>query len=110
MKERLDGASNELKAVEDRRNGERIELKAATEKLMEERGKFENFHRRVDELVQQLMAQSTRRQNARPSRRGIGKTPGRAVATAQRTGIRARASCAASSRSRAKLKLIYASR
>ena len=30
MKEWLDGASNELKAVEDRRNGERIELKAAT--------------------------------------------------------------------------------
>ena len=58
MKERLDGASNELKAVEDRRDAERIELKAATEKLVEERGKFENFHRRVTELVQQLMAQS----------------------------------------------------
>ena len=51
MKERLDGASNELKAVEDRRDAERIELKAATEKLVEERGKFENFHRRVTELV-----------------------------------------------------------
>ena len=59
MKERLDGASNELKAVEDRRNGERIELKAATEKLVEERGKFENFQRRVTELVQRLMAQSS---------------------------------------------------
>ena len=59
MKERLDGANNELKAVEDRRDGERIELKAATEKLIEERSKFENFHRRVTELVQQLMAQST---------------------------------------------------
>ena len=59
MKERLDGANNELKAVEDRRDGERIELKAATEKLMEERGKFENFRRRVTELVQQLMAQTS---------------------------------------------------
>jgi chromosome segregation ATPase len=59
MKERLDGASNELKAVEDNRDAERIELKAATQKLMDERGKFENFHRRVTELVQQLMAQST---------------------------------------------------
>jgi chromosome segregation ATPase len=60
MKERLDGANNELKAVEDRRDGERIELKAATEKLIKERSKFENFHRRVTELVQQLMAQSTK--------------------------------------------------
>ena len=48
-----------MKAVEDRRNGERIELKAATEKLVEERGKFENFQRRVTELVQRLMAQSS---------------------------------------------------
>ena len=46
-----------LKAVEDRRDAERIELKAATEKLVEERGKFESFHRRVAELVEQLVAQ-----------------------------------------------------
>jgi chromosome segregation ATPase len=57
--ERLDGASNELKAVEDRRDAERIELKAATQKLMEERGKFENFHRRVAELVKRVVAQTT---------------------------------------------------
>src|SRR5438093_912853 len=50
LKERLDGASNELKGVEDCRDAERIELKAATQKVMEERGKFENFHRRVAEL------------------------------------------------------------
>ncbi|HYS88131.1 MAG TPA: hypothetical protein VEN78_24505, partial [Bradyrhizobium sp.] len=37
---------------------ERIELKAATQKLMEERGKFENFHHRVAELVQQVVAQT----------------------------------------------------
>src|SRR6266498_3219876 len=59
LKERLDGASNELKAVEDRRDAERIELSAATQKLMEERGSFENFHRRVAELVQQVVAQTT---------------------------------------------------
>ncbi len=58
LKERLDGNGNELKAVEDRREAERIELKAATQKLMEERGKFENFHHRVAELVQQVVAQT----------------------------------------------------
>ncbi len=59
LKERLDGASNELKAVEDCRDAERIELKAATQKVMEERGKFENFHRRVAELVRRVVAQTT---------------------------------------------------
>jgi chromosome segregation ATPase len=59
LRERLDGASNELKAVEDRRDAERIELQAATQKLMEERGNFENFHRRVGELVKQVVAQTT---------------------------------------------------
>jgi chromosome segregation ATPase len=59
LKERLDRASNELKTMEDRRDAERIELKAATQKLMEERDKFENFHRRVAELVRQLVAQTT---------------------------------------------------
>ena len=63
LEERLDGATNELKAVEDRRATERIELKATTQKLIEERGEFENFHRRVAELVQQLMAQSTKDKN-----------------------------------------------
>ncbi len=59
LKERMDGAGNELKAVEDRRDAERIELKAATQKLMEERGKFENFHRRVAELVRRVVARTT---------------------------------------------------
>ncbi len=59
LKERLNGTSNELKAVEDRRDAERVELKAATQKLMEERGKFENFHRRVAELVKRVVAQTT---------------------------------------------------
>lgn len=59
LKARLESASNELKTMEDRRDAERIELKAASQKLVEERGKFENFHRRVAELVGQLMAQPT---------------------------------------------------
>lgn len=59
LKERLDGANNELKAVEERRNSEHIELKTASQKLVEERGKFESFHHRVAELAQQLVAQST---------------------------------------------------
>jgi chromosome segregation ATPase len=59
LKERLEGASKELKAVEDRRDAEHNGLKAATQQLIEERGKFENFYRRVAELVQQLVAQTT---------------------------------------------------
>ena len=55
----MDWASNELKAEEDRRNAERIELQAAAQKLIEERGKFDNFHRRIAELVKQVVAQTT---------------------------------------------------
>jgi len=59
LKERLTGASNELKTVEDRRDAERVELKAATQELSEERGKVENLGRRVSELEQALVAQTT---------------------------------------------------
>jgi chromosome segregation ATPase len=59
LKERLTEAGNELKAVEDRRDSERVELKAATHELAEERGKVENLGRRVSELEQQLVAQTT---------------------------------------------------
>jgi chromosome segregation ATPase len=59
LKERLDGASHELRAVEDRRDAERVELRAATQELAEERGKVENLGRRVGELEQQLVAQTT---------------------------------------------------
>jgi chromosome segregation ATPase len=38
LKERLMTASHDLKAVEDRRDAERVELKAATQELSEERG------------------------------------------------------------------------
>ena len=59
LKERLTDASNELKLVEDRRDAERVELKAATQELSEERGKVENLGRRVSELEQALVAQTT---------------------------------------------------
>src|SRR5262249_25797171 len=58
-KERLDKTNNEFKTVEESRNSQHLELKTMSEKLLEERGKFENFHRQVGELVQQLMTQST---------------------------------------------------
>ena len=58
LKGRLEVASNELKAVEEHRNSERLKLKATNDRLMDERGKFEDFHRRVEKLAQQLMAQS----------------------------------------------------
>ena len=59
LKGRLEVVSNELKAVEEHRNSERLKLKATNDRLMDERGKFEDFHRRVEKLAQQLMAQST---------------------------------------------------
>src|SRR6188508_1872620 len=45
LKERLDGASKELRVVEDRRDAERVELKAATQELQDEHGKVENLGR-----------------------------------------------------------------
>ena len=59
LKERLTDAGNELKTVEDRRDAERVELKAATQELAEERGRVENLGRRVADLEQQLVAQTT---------------------------------------------------
>ena len=58
LKERLDGASFELKNVEDRRDAERVELRAATQELTQERGRVENLGRRVAQLEQQLVAQT----------------------------------------------------
>jgi len=59
LKGRLDVASNGFKAMEEHRNSERLKLKAASDRLMDERGKFEDFRCRVDKLVKQLMEQST---------------------------------------------------
>jgi hypothetical protein len=50
---------------------------------MDERGKFEEFHRRVDKLVQQLLAQSTKDKMLSRRAEELGKTPARAVAAAQ---------------------------
>jgi chromosome segregation ATPase len=57
LNERVIHGGKEAKAVEERREAERRELKAATQELAEERGKFKTFHCRVTELVQQLTAQ-----------------------------------------------------
>jgi chromosome segregation ATPase len=59
IKERLDAADNELQAVEDRRAAERLELDAAIQGVMEERTRFVSFHRRVAELVEQLVEQTS---------------------------------------------------
>jgi chromosome segregation ATPase len=59
LKERLTQAGSDLKVVEDRRDAERVELKAATQELMEERSKVENLGRRVAELEHALVAQTT---------------------------------------------------
>jgi chromosome segregation ATPase len=59
LKDRLTDAGEQVKVVEDRRDAERVELKAATQELGEERGKVENLGRRTSELEQQLVAQTT---------------------------------------------------
>jgi predicted nucleic acid-binding Zn-ribbon protein len=59
LQDERDRANNELQAMEEIRGAERIELQAATNKLLEERGKFENFQFRVAELVKQVVAQMT---------------------------------------------------
>ncbi|MGH6726038.1 MAG: hypothetical protein ACREB8_05770 [Pseudolabrys sp.] len=59
LQQRLSDAGSEVKAVEDRRDAERVELKHATQELAEERGRVENLGHRVAELEQQLVAQTT---------------------------------------------------
>ena len=58
LKQRLAAASGELKAVEGRRDAERVELKNTTLDLAEERERVENLRGRVAELEQQLAAQT----------------------------------------------------
>jgi hypothetical protein len=57
LNERLIQAGKEARVLEERDDVERNELKAVTQKLNEERGRFKNFHGRVVSLVQQLTAQ-----------------------------------------------------
>jgi len=58
LKERLADANTSLKAVESRRDAERVELMAAAQNLAEERARAENLGRRVADLEQQLAAQT----------------------------------------------------
>jgi chromosome segregation ATPase len=57
LNERLVQAGKEARALEERHDVERNELKAVTHDLNEERGRFKNFHGRAVSLVQQLTAQ-----------------------------------------------------
>jgi len=59
LKEQLDEISGEFKAVEHCRDAERIEFKAATQELIEERSKFYKFQCRVADLVEQIVLQTT---------------------------------------------------
>ena len=82
LKERLTEAGNEVKAVEDRRDAERLELKAATQELTAERGKVENLGRRVSELEQQLVAQTTEAEILGRRAKDLRKSPHRTVEAA----------------------------
>jgi hypothetical protein len=59
LKERIIRVDKDAKTAQVRRGSERNDLKAATSQLAEERAKFDNFHRRVAELVKQVVAQTT---------------------------------------------------
>jgi chromosome segregation ATPase len=59
LKDRLVGAENDVKLAEDRMDDARTELKVATQELAGERGKIESLSRRVSELEQHLVAQTT---------------------------------------------------
>jgi regulator of replication initiation timing len=60
LNKRLAQAGAEGRAAEKRRAAERSDLDAATDRLMEERAKFDDFHRRIAELVQRLSAQTVK--------------------------------------------------
>jgi hypothetical protein len=59
LKERFIQVGEEAKTAKVRRGSERNYLKAATRQLAQERAKFDNFHRSVAELVQQVVVQTT---------------------------------------------------
>jgi chromosome segregation ATPase len=58
LKDLLTAADSDVKEAEDRREVERVQLKAATQELDAERGKVQNLAQRVSELEQHLAAQS----------------------------------------------------
>jgi chromosome segregation ATPase len=59
LSQRLILVDEQAKAERGRRGSERNRLDAATRQLLEQRAKFDNFHRRVAELVRQVVAQTT---------------------------------------------------
>ncbi|HTE76391.1 MAG TPA: hypothetical protein VK653_06570 [Xanthobacteraceae bacterium] len=58
LKEHLAEADAQTRSAELHRAAERSDLDATTDLLTEERAKFDDFHRRVAELVQRLSAQT----------------------------------------------------
>jgi predicted nucleic acid-binding Zn-ribbon protein len=58
LKDQLARANEATRAAETGRAADRGDLSAATNQLKEERVKFEHFHRRVTELVQQTVART----------------------------------------------------
>ena len=87
LKERLSIAGNEVKDAEDRREAERVELKAATLELEQERGKVENLGRRVGELEQHLAAQRAEAEILGRRASELDGAACRAVASADRSRI-----------------------
>jgi chromosome segregation ATPase len=63
LNDRLGQAGEEVREAENRCNAQHVDLNAATHALMEERAKSENFHHRVAELTQQVVAQTNRDKN-----------------------------------------------
>ena len=59
LKIRIGDYERDIKKTEERLDKEREEARAATDNLNEERGKVENLGKRVAQLEQQLVAQST---------------------------------------------------
>ena len=59
LRKRLTEAGEELKAVKQRRDAERVELRKATRELAEERGRVGDMGRRVAQLAESLVAQKT---------------------------------------------------
>ncbi|HEY7301546.1 MAG TPA: hypothetical protein VH684_26950 [Xanthobacteraceae bacterium] len=58
LKKAAQAAIAELRAIQACRDADRTELKSANDKLIEARAEFGQFHRRVAELVKQVMAQN----------------------------------------------------
>jgi hypothetical protein len=62
LQEQLATAANQIGAVEQQCEAERVSSKVVSDQLSEERAKFTEFHDRVAELVRQLIAQTSKDQ------------------------------------------------